>query len=345
MLYKNDKKKYFLNFTEYSNNLSQVKICDRESEQTEYRMQDEVFEEIPTEEIQAEIQTEEMQAEIQTEIPSAPEESLSTTTNIRYPKLINVVDFEAELSAPVEVESVAAPLLKCKPFNKEQLTELYCNPEIPMAELFENEFINAELQSNHREHTLYDLLMKYSKSRYNLMINHIDMQNIKKSIPDDTTNFWKIESRNIRYSGKCMDGTVVNGNESYNFAVLDEPFVDKVQSLLTDSTNLICTSSFSMYNSEIWRLEIERKIDELITSRPEFTSFSSNEPVKLNFNVNDDLFEAIQEIRLSISILFCFTRRSQPDKVTFMQFLSALILFVNHPLSIRRHSQKKSKTG
>lgn len=274
-------------------------------------MQAEVFEEI-----QSGIETA-VQADIQIELPSAPEESLSTTVNIRYPKLDNVADFVAELSAtvPVEMEAVT-PLLKCKPFNKEELKELYCNLEIPMAELFENEFINAELQSNHRDHSLYDLLMKYSKSRYNLMINHIDIQNIKKSIPDDTTKFWTIESRNVRYSGKCMDGTVVNGNEYYNYAVLDEPLVDRVQSLLTDSTNLMCTSSFSMYNSEIWRIEIERKIDELISSRPEFTTFSSNEPVKLNVNINDDLFEAIQEIRISISILFCFTRQSQPDKVT-----------------------------
>lgn len=304
----------FLNFTEYSNNLSQVKICDSESEQTENKMQDAVFEEIQSG-IQTDIQSTE--AEIETEIPSAPEESLSIaanlTTAVCYPKLASVVDFEAELST-VENENISA-LLKCKPFSKEQLKELYSNPEILMAESFENEFITAELQANHRDNTLYDLLMKYSKSRYNLMINNIDMHNLKQSIPDDTSKFWKIESRSVKYSGKCMDGTVVNGNEFYNFAVLDEPFVDKVQSLLSDSTNLICTSSFSMYNSEIWRIEIERRIDELITSRPEFTSFLPDEPVKLNFNINDDLFEAIREIRLSISILFCFIRRSQPDKV------------------------------
>lgn len=276
------------------------------------------------EEIQTEIETElpaeittEIETDIAIEMPSAPEESATPITSIRYPKLITVDAFEAELTAPIETENVT-PLIKLKPFNKEQLQELYCNPEIPMAELFENEFINAELQSNHRDHPLYDLLIKYSKSRYNLMINHVDMQNIKKSIPDDTEQFWTIESRNVRYSGKCMDGTVVNGNECYNFAVLDEPFVDKVQSLLTESTNLLSTSSFSMYNSEIWRLEIERKIDELITSKPEFTSFSPNEPVKLNFDMKSDLFEAISEIRLSISILFCFTRRTQPDKVQFL---------------------------
>lgn len=329
----NDNKKektiIFYNFTEYSSNRSPVKVCESESEQMQ------------SEEIKMEIPT-----EISIETPSAPEESLPTITNISYPKLIDVNAFEAELSAPIEIENVT-PLIKCKPFNKEQLKELYCNPEIPMAELFENEFINAELQSNHRDHPLYDLLMKYSKSRYNLLINHVDMHNIKKSIPDDTTEFWTIESRNIRYSGKCMDGTVVNGTEYYNFAVLDEPFVDKVQSLLTESTNLISSSSFSMYNSEIWRLEIEQKIDELITSRPEFTRFAPNEGVKLNFNIKDDLFEAVAEIRISISILFCFIRRTQPDKVTFFSSIYRFSAFptFNPNSSNCRHSPMKSRTG
>lgn len=300
-----------------SNNLSRVNICDSEIEETVHKVQNQIFDET-----QIDIQTN-RQVEILSEnstkieipeVPSAPEESMSSVPVISYPKLIDMKTFQAELSAPIEIETSHASV-QCKPFNREQLKELYCNPEIPMAELFENQFINAELQSNHRDHMLYDLLVKYSKSRYNLMINNVDMENINKTIPDDTTKFWKIESRNLRYSGKCMDGTVVNKNEFYNFAVLDEPFVDKVQSLLTDATNLICTSSFSMYHSEIWRIEIDRKIDELITSRPEFVGFASDEPVKLNFNIGSELFDAIAEIRLSISILFCFVRRTQPDKV------------------------------
>lgn len=311
-------------------------------------MQQEIFEEIATG-IPIEVSTEipiAFQMEIPIEMPSAPEESLSIATNIRYPKLIGVDEFQAELSAPVEHVEHEAPQMKCRPLNTEQLKELYCSPEIQMAETFENEFINAELQSNHRDHPLYDLLMKYSKSRYNLMINHIDMQSINKSIPDDVSKFWTIESRNIRYSGKCQDGTVVNGSEYYNFAVLDEPLVDKVQSLLTDSTNLISTSSFSMYNSEIWRIEIERKIDELITSRPEFTNFLPNEPVRLNLNIKDHLFEAIAEIRLSISILFCFTRRTQPDKVTInIAAYNLFFLLTQFICPICRHSRSKSKTG
>lgn len=274
---------------------------------TEHKMQ--------TEEIQTDLPAN-TQSEVATEeTPSAPEESLPVVM-VHYPKLVDMSALEAELSAPIEQESamIASPI-HCKPFSREQLSELYCNPEIPMAELFENQFIDAELQSNHRDHTLYDLLVKYSKSRYNLTINRVDMESIGKSIPDDAADFWKIESRSVRYSAKCRDGAVVNKNEFYNFAVLDEPFVDRVQSLLTESTNLICTSSFSMYNSEIWRIEIERKIDELLTSRAEFVSFAPDEPVKLNFNIKPDLFDAIAEIRRSISILFCFTRRTQPDKV------------------------------
>lgn len=306
---------FIVRYTEYSNKFSQLNVGDSEREVTAPVTQNEMIEEIQCE-ISTKINTE-IPMELNTEIASAPEESMTTISEtVHYPQLIGVDAFEAELSAPIEHGTTTAGI-KCKPFSKEQLKELYCNPEIPMAELFENEFITAELQSNHRDHPLYDLLMKYSKSRYNLMINNVDMETIRKAIPDDTLQFWNIESRNVRYSGKCKDGTMVNGSEFYNFAVLDEPLVDKVQALLTDATNLICTSSFSMYNSEIWRMEIERKIDELITSRQVFTRFSSNAPVALNFDVQPDLFEAIAEIRLSISILFCFTRRTQPDKVEF----------------------------
>lgn len=102
-----------------------------------------------------------------------------------------------------------------QPFTKAQLKELYHNTEILLAETFENDFINTELNTSYRDYPLYDLIKKYSQSRYNLKINMLDLQGYIKSFQENSQNVWKIENRVTWYDGMCADGERISKMESY----------------------------------------------------------------------------------------------------------------------------------
>lgn len=131
-----------------------------------------------------------------------------------YPNLESMKNIEAIATRP---ESLRTPneRIILKPFTQIQLNEFYTNANLPLAQSFEQEFIDNELSSNYKDHILYDLLMKYSKSRYNLRINLMDLQNFKKYYQENCDDIWTIEKRTINYSGTCQDNVCVNAKEIY----------------------------------------------------------------------------------------------------------------------------------
>lgn len=102
-----------------------------------------------------------------------------------------------------------------KPFTNEQLKELYNNPELFMAEPFESEFINTELNNTYKDHYLYELIKKYSHSRYNLKVNMLDLHGYIKCFQENSQKVWIIENRITSYEGVCSDGERVRKNELY----------------------------------------------------------------------------------------------------------------------------------
>lgn len=118
-------------------------------------------------------------------------------------------------SLAVDVTQATKQRIILQPFTNEQLKELYNNPELLVAETFESDFINTELNNTHKDHPLYELIKKYSHSRYNLKVNMLDLHGYIKCFQENSQKVWIIENRITTYEGVCADGERVRKNELY----------------------------------------------------------------------------------------------------------------------------------
>lgn len=127
--------------------------------------------------------------------------------NLLYPNLKSVQAHDLVRSSKER--------LILQPFTKEQLIELYNNPEVSLAEAFETDFINTELNNTYKEHPLHELIKKYSHSRYNLKVNMLDLHAYIKCFQENAQKVWIIENRIKTYEGVCADGERVRKNELF----------------------------------------------------------------------------------------------------------------------------------
>lgn len=143
--------------------------------------------------------------------PSAPviEEPIekTTPTKMMYPDLKKL--------ETIRTNSLTVERIILQPFTSVQLKEFYSNPEVVLAERFETDFINNELNNPYKDHPLFDLIKKYSQSRYNLKVNMMDLQDYIKSFQQNSQNVWIIENRINSYEGVCNDGEKIRKNELY----------------------------------------------------------------------------------------------------------------------------------
>lgn len=143
--------------------------------------------------------------------PSAPviEEPTEQTipSKMLYPDLRKLETIQANSS------TVKRIILQ--PFTSVQLKEFYHNPEVILAECFETDFISNELNTPYKDHRLFELIKKYSQSRYNLKVNMMDLQDYIKSFQQNSQSVWIIENRITSYEGVCNDGERIRKNELY----------------------------------------------------------------------------------------------------------------------------------
>lgn len=131
--------------------------------------------------------------------------------NLLYPNLQNV----QSLGQAINLVQLTKERIILQPFTNEQLKELYHNPESVLAEAFEAEFINTELNNTHKDYPLYELIKKYSHSRYNLKVNMLDLHAYIKCFQENSQKVWIIENRITTYEGVCADGERIRKNEIY----------------------------------------------------------------------------------------------------------------------------------
>lgn len=161
-----------------------------------------------------------IEEEVKPTAPSAPAiEDVSIATCEQTKPIIQYPDLkEMRKTEPNTVSALhqrQPEIIQLKPFNEEQLRELYHNPELRLAETFETEFINNELSCTYKEHPLYDLIKKYSQIRYNLKINMLDLQGYIKAFQQNSKNVWVMENRVMSYEGTCKDGIKCRKSEPY----------------------------------------------------------------------------------------------------------------------------------
>lgn len=143
------------------------------------------------------------------ELPVARE----SPKQVKYPNLHEMSHLEPATRSGIH-QSVQQRII-LQPFNEIQLKELYHNPELALAERFEAEFIGNELNCAYKEHPLYELIKKYSQSRYNLKINMLDLQTYIKTVQVNLEDVWKISNQTIYFEGVCLDNERVQKCERY----------------------------------------------------------------------------------------------------------------------------------
>lgn len=132
---------------------------------------------------------------------------------VQYPDLHEMTRLEP--STVSGLQQMVQQRIILKPFNETQLNELYHNPQLKLAERFEGDFISNELSCVYKEHPLYELIKKYSQSRYNLKINMLDLQNYIKTVKVNLEDVWKISMQTFYYEGVCQDNERVQKSERY----------------------------------------------------------------------------------------------------------------------------------
>lgn len=145
------------------------------------------------------------------DLPAASESPMHK--RVQYPNLHEMSRIEPATMSGLHQSGQQRIVLK--PFNETQLKELYHNPELVMAERFEADFIGNELNCAYKEHPLYELIKKYSQSRYNLKINMLDLQNYIKTVQVSLEDVWKISMQTINFEGVCQDNERVIKSERY----------------------------------------------------------------------------------------------------------------------------------
>lgn len=104
-----------------------------------------------------------------------------------------------------------------KPLTSQEMNDLYFNPYLSPAITFEDEFVNRELNEefNYHKHPLYELLIKYQKSRQGLKINQLDINDLKNMCQKNYGNTWSTYQSIARGEGYCSDRKLCRAHQSY----------------------------------------------------------------------------------------------------------------------------------
>lgn len=160
-------------------------------------------------------------------MPSAPDEHCPA---VRYPDLHSMQrELHAlpdvrqmaaaaprmELTRSVPATSTTSAAARLQPFTRQQMRQIYVNPELERAAEYESEFVRTELSADRRLHPVHDLLAKYWRCRQTLRINRVDVAGVRQHIDQLAPRLWRREQRTVRYQATCADSVVVRGSEQY----------------------------------------------------------------------------------------------------------------------------------
>lgn len=189
--------------------------------------------------------------------PSAPQIQTTSDKPVQYPNLDRLIATEQLLSTPIQSQTSTKSLNKLKPFTAEQMKELYFNPQIRLAQQFENDFITTELGTDYTKYYLYELLTKYLNSRCNLRRNDGELKNFNKVIESQRDDLWTYEKKYLKYSATCMDGNVVSATETYDYVTINEQKFESFSKILSERLNLVCYNyTRNLYASKSLHIQV-----------------------------------------------------------------------------------------
>lgn len=277
-----------------------------------------------------------------TSVPSAPAieiPQLFSNAIDSIPKLSFYPDLEKmhEVEKNTKITYMAEQIL-LKPFTKLQLQELYNNVELKLSHQFEKEFIDTELSETFRgyNHILYNLLIKYSKTRHALRVNLVEINTYKRECEENYNNLWKMVKDRTSCTKQCADGISVTSKQEYEYAVFQENVIENVDKSLKDLLINICFNYLKNgFEVQILSTQINEIIGGVLDSCEEISSIKTSDPITINSEIKSSLIKPLAEIRLCISILFSFLRKPTPDKVLFSDYSINICLITQMCLEIQ----------
>lgn len=148
---------------------------------------------------------------IQEQVPSAPvfdEPPLQVLCSA--PTLLPKYALPAlsELQKLHQINAYFVNIAGLKPLSEAELKDLYYNPYLAEAESLENEFVENELHREVRseKHVLYELLTKYARSRHNLKLTILDINEARVAKHKQFGKLWTESKERVRIYAKCNDG-------------------------------------------------------------------------------------------------------------------------------------------
>ncbi|XP_058444577.1 ectopic P granules protein 5 homolog [Malaya genurostris] len=229
-----------------------------------------------------------------------------------YPNL-NEIEFITDKQQPSDV-------LSMKPYSREQLAQFYrVDNELRLAEAFEQEFIDRELQGNEQcvNHPLYHLLQCYAKARADLSLNLLECEALQRKSKTLARELWLLKEQTFIGTETCGDGKLLRISHQSIVATLKQNTMDELCATLKELIKHSCFQcNQSAYEVDATRLKINQKIFETLNLHSHLASLPPDAPVVLlnSTDCSTDLSMAIGELRLCVSILFCFLRKDITDK-------------------------------
>ncbi|ALC46612.1 CG14299 [Drosophila busckii] len=262
-------------------------------------------------------QAEEKEEQLTTDqsTPSAPEVPATSVKFVQYPNLQSV----RQLSNIVNEERTASTVYKTtmasqlQPFTAEELTQIYCCPDLELAKQFELEFLMNTLLESSEADPLYLELLEYYSLQGKITANLYDINEKRKSCKDIPQQVWQRESVTRSFSATCGDGNTVRDSITYEIMKMNGLKLESATAGLTSLYNLVChTYASNLIAARISKVNVDQLIDQLLAYAPS-AKFDDPTPIALHAHLDSDALECVSKLRRAICILFSFARRPSPN--------------------------------
>jgi hypothetical protein len=254
------------------------------------------------------------------------EEPLPVVTNVikinEFDRLLNLSkNIASEISCQQQKESflhierkieTSKPKLSIRPYTETQLAALYTNSELEVLEKLTSQYVENELKGFViKQHPLYELLSTYLQVLTKITGNCLELDQFRKEYHDQLAMMWTTDTATVTGRGECLDGSTVTATHSYQKATFHRSVVQSIIRILGLVHKLIYENhSLYGYMAEDLRLQIELYIQTAINNCMTVATLDKNAPVILSMEEEPrHLTPYLNEIRLSISVLFAFQRK------------------------------------
>ncbi|XP_017041076.1 LOW QUALITY PROTEIN: ectopic P granules protein 5 homolog [Drosophila ficusphila] len=253
--------------------------------------------------------------------PSAPSAPPSTTVHIvQYPNLqpmqlsnSQVEEHSAKIVyRRAESSSSGFALAKShiKPWNAQELRQIYDCPELELAKQFELEFLMNSLLESSESDPLYAALMEYYELQGKITANLHDVEKLRKGCTESQKQIWVRQPVTRNFSGTCGDGNVVQESITYDQIKVDPIKLEVAQTALTGLYDLVChTYTNNLITAKITKVKVDQIINDLLA----YPSADGQTSITLNNAQTGHALECVSQLRRAISILFSFVRRPSPN--------------------------------